>query len=399
MASEFLSLVEKWLLELNISAEYIKLVRALLLVITIGLIAFLSDIIAKKIVLEGIKKIIDKTENTWDDALLNKKVFNRLAHLAPVVIIYFSSSFLLQTDYPVAAGLVMNLLEITIIIIITIVISTVLDSINDTFEHLPLWQNRPIKGYIQLAKILVYFIAGLFIISIGFDKSIGGLVTGLGAMAAILMLVFKDTILGFVASIQLSTNKMVKRGDWISMPSHNADGTVLDITLNTVKVQNWDKTISTIPTYALISNSFQNWIGMEESGGRRIKRSINIDMQSIKFCSKELAEKLKDNNLINVSDDKLYNKITNASLLRQYIESYLTSHPLIHNEMTFLVRQLQPTELGMPIEIYVFSTDQRWVEYEKIQAEIIEHIVAVLPFFDLRIFQNPTGYDFKNISK
>ena len=232
-------------------------------------------------------------------------------------------------------------------------------------------------------------------------------------MAAVLMLVFKDTILGFVASIQLSANKMVVPGDWIEMPSHNADGDVLDISLNTVKVQNWDKTITTIPTYALVSESFRNWKGMEESGGRRIKRSVTIDMKSIKFCTPEMIKKFKKiqilhdyiekkekelnehNKKYEIDNSVLVNgrRMTNIGVFRAYIVSYLHNHPEINNEMTSMVRQLEPTDKGLPLQIYVFSSDKRWVYYEKIQSDIFDHILAVAPEFDLRVFQNPSGYD------
>jgi len=253
----------------------------------------------------------------------------------------------------------------------------------------------------------------MILISILFDQKLSGLFLGLGTFAAVLMLVFKDTILGFVASIQVSMNNMVNPGDWISMPGRDADGVVLEINLNTVKVQNWDKTISTIPTYALVSESFQNWKGMEESGGRRIKRSINIDMTSVKFCSPEMIEKFNKIQLlqeyirtkqkeINEFNEKLKvdpsvlvngRRMTNLGTFRKYIEEYLKIHPLIHEQMTFLVRQLQPNEKGIPMEIYVFSKDQEWANYEAIQADIFDHILAVLPEFDLRVFQNPTGQD------
>jgi miniconductance mechanosensitive channel len=237
-------------------------------------------------------------------------------------------------------------------------------------------------------------------------------------LAAVLMLVFKDSILGFIAGIQLSANNMVRIGDWISMPGNNADGTIIEITLNTVKVKNWDQTISTIPIYSLVSDSFINWRGMEESGGRRIKRSISIDMKSVKFCTEKMLDKLKKIQLIidyindkqkeikefnkkhNVDESVSVNgrRLTNVGVFRKYVEEYLKQHPKIHNDMTFLVRQLQPTEKGLPVEIYVFSNDQKWANYEAIQSDIFDHILAIIPEFELKIFQNPTGDDFKKLS-
>ncbi len=299
-----------------------------------------------------------------------------------------------------------------------LVIDAVLNALHEIYRKLPISQGRNIKGYVQVVKIIFYFIAIILIISIFSGKAPRVLLAGLGAMAAVLMLVFKDTILGFVASIQLSANNMVKVGDWISMPKYNADGDVIDISLHTVKVQNWDKTIATIPTYALVSESFNNWKGMEESGGRRIKRSINIDMTSVRFLDAEQIEKLRKfhllknyiskkekeikefNESLGMEEGTVTNgrKMTNLGTFRKYLENYLQQHPMIHKDMTFLVRHLQPTEKGLPLEIYVFSKDQAWANYESIQADIFDHVLAILPEFDLRVFQNPTGSDFQNLA-
>ena len=298
------------------------------------------------------------------------------------------------------------------------VIDAFLNALHDIYLTLPVSRSRPIKGYVQITKVIFYFIGTILIFSVILNKNPGYFLGGLGAFAAILLLVFKDTILGLVAGIQLSANDMVRPGDWISMPGYNADGTVSDISLNTVKVQNWDKTISTIPTYALVSNSFTNWRGMEESGGRRIKRAINIDMKSVRFCDDEMVQKFKKIQILQeYIDFKLeelakYNKengidetvkvngrrMTNIGVFRKYVEAYLKKHPKIHNDMTFLVRQLNPSEKGIPLEIYVFSNDQQWANYESIQADIFDHLLAVIPEFNLRVFQNPTGDDFRQLA-
>jgi miniconductance mechanosensitive channel len=270
----------------------------------------------------------------------------------------------------------------------------------------------------QLVQLIFVMIGILWAISIIFGVQVTRIFAGLGAVAAVLMLVFKDTILGFVAGIQLSANKMLKVGDWIEMPSHNADGTVLEVTLNTVKVQNWDKTITTIPTYALVSSPFMNWRGMEESGGRRIKRSIYLDMQSVRFCNPEMLDKFKKihhlkeyieqreaeienyNHSNNIDETVLVNgrRMTNLGVFRKYVENYLMRHPSINKEMTFLVRHLQPTEKGIPLEIYVFSSEQRWAHYESIQADIFDHLLAVIPEFGLQVFQLPSGSDLRGLT-
>jgi len=290
-----------------------------------------------------------------------------------------------------------------------------LNAVNEIYNKRENAKRVPIKGYLQVLQGLLILIAFVWALSILFHFQLIGFFAGLGAFAAVLILVFKDTILGIVASVLISTNKMMAIGDWISMPTRKADGTVMSITVNTVKVQNWDKTIASIPTYAFITESFDNWRGMEESGGRRIKRSVNIDMSSVKFCTPEMLDKYKKYHLLKdyiVSRQKEiedHNKnlnvdpsipgngrrMTNLGTFRKYLEAYLTNHPKIHNDMTFLVRQLQPSDKGIPLEIYVFSNDQAWANYESIQADIFDHILAVLPEFDLRIFQNPTGQDFQ----
>jgi miniconductance mechanosensitive channel len=381
------------------------------------LLSLIADKIAKQIIVSFIANIVKHSKNKWDDIILERKVFNRLAHFAPALIIHWSIEFALK-GFPEVTNFIQTVIYVYMTVVGVLVINSFLTALNEIYLHTKMSKDRPIKGYVQLINIFIYFIAAILIISFITGNSPGKLFTGLGAMAAILMLIFKDTILGLVASVQLSANHMVTIGDWISMPSHKADGTVLEISLNTVKVQNWDKTISTIPTSALVNESFSNWRGMEESGGRRIKRSINIDMTSVKFCSDEMLAKFKRINILNsyieektlellaynqthkIDNSILVNgrRMTNIGVFRKYMEEYLKHNPKIHNEMTFLVRQLQPTEKGIPIELYVFSNDQAWGNYEAIQADIFDHVLAIIPEFELKVFQNPSAYNFEKLT-
>jgi miniconductance mechanosensitive channel len=421
--SESPTIIDSWIaryIELlsgtGLSDKMVVLIENVTIILVTIILAFLADYIVKRIIISSIARLVRRSKNDWDDVFVEQKVFNRLAHLAPAIIVFYALNYIFEAE-----GLVTFLGNITqsyMVIVVLLVIDALLNALHEIYHRLPISQGRNIKGYVQVLKIIFYFAAIIFVISIFSGKAPNALLTGLGAMAAVLMLVFKDTILGFVASIQLSANKMVNVGDWISMPKYNADGDVIDISLNTVKVQNWDKTIATIPTYALVSESFNNWKGMEQSGGRRIKRSINIDMNSVTFLNKEQIEKfrkfhlLKDyvnrkekeiaefNKSLQLEEGTVTNgrKMTNLGTFRKYLEEYLKQHPMIHKDMTFLVRHLQPTERGLPMEIYVFSKDQAWANYEAIQADIFDHILAIMPEFDLRVFQNPTGTDFRKLT-
>ncbi len=379
-------------------------------ILSLLLIMALVQLITRVIFLRFIYHFFRKTKTQWDDFLISRKVFSALAHLPSALILYSAYNF---SDIESVTSVLYAIARIYLVTIFALAAVRAANAVNDMYQTTPYATTRPIKGYIQLIQILVIFLTIIFVIAIAINKSPTGLLAGLGAMAAVLLLVFKDSILGFVASIQLSANRMLKIGDWIEMPSHNADGTVTDITLTTVKVQNWDKTITTIPTYALVSESFNNWAGMEESGGRRIKRSINIDMKSVRFCDKQLLEKLshfyllKDyiaqkekeiaayNEKLRVKEKDIFNgrRQTNLGIFRYYLQAYLKQNPYVHQEMTMLVRHLQPTEKGLPIEVYVFSKDQQWANYESIQADIFDHILAILPEFELKVFQNPSGGD------
>jgi len=414
--TQWVDKLDKLLLSTGMPEGLEATTRTVIVAVIIFSLALLADLITRKIIVSGIKRVVRKTKTQLDDILIERRVFHKIAHVVPGLIIYFSAEFIFS-NYPDLGDVVTRLALIYIIIILLLAIDSFINALLQIYNTMPVSEGRPIKGYVQVVKIIIYFVAIILIIASLTKESPGKLLTGLGAMAAVLILVFRDTILGFVASIQLSANKMVKPGDWIEMPSHNADGTVLDISLNTVKVQNWDKTIATVPTYALVSESFRNWKGMEESGGRRIKRSINIDMNSVRFVDDEMAEKFKKiqvlkDYVVNREDEIMkYNeenkidgsilvngrRMTNLGTFRKYVEEYLRHHPKIHNDMTFLVRQLQPDERGLPIEIYVFSNDQEWANYEAIQSDIFDHILAVIPQFELRVFQNPSGRDFQNL--
>ncbi|MGC9471656.1 MAG: mechanosensitive ion channel family protein [Bacteroidales bacterium] len=406
----------KWLSSMGLNPETAMLFRTLILSAIVVLLCILANWLTKKLIIYTEHRIIKRTRFTWDDIIAEHKVFNRLSHFAPAVIILAVNPAIFE-EYPGWETAIREGTHIYMLIVSLLFIDALINALHSIYLTFPIATTRPIKGYVQLLKIILYFSALMILLSILFGVQVGKLFTGLGAFAAVLMLVFKDSILGFVASIQLSANKMVNVGDWIVMPGRGADGTVTDISLNTVKVQNWDKTISTIPTYALVSETFTNWRGMEESGGRRIKRHISIDMRSVKFCTPEMLAKyrrihyLKEYIPAKEKELEEYNKkmgidesvrvngrrLTNLGTFRKYVEEYLRHHPKIHQNMTFLVRHLQPTETGLPLEIYVFSKDQEWARYEALQADIFDHILAVVPEFDLRVFQNPTGDDFRKL--
>ncbi|HUS86034.1 MAG TPA: mechanosensitive ion channel domain-containing protein [Bacteroidales bacterium] len=405
-------------MDLGLGENLSIFLRTILIGLLVVLLSWLAYVIARFIIDRVIAVVVRKTRFTWDDIFLESHLFTRLSHFAPAIVIWAMADWVLA-DYQGWLNLVQKMTYLYMIIAGILFLYAFIDAWHKIYLTLPIAEHRHIKGYVQLVKIFVSLVAIILSIALLFNKGVGTLVAGLGAMAAVLILVFKDTILGLVASIQLSANKMVKVGDWIVLPSRGADGTVLDISLNTVKIQNWDKTITTVPTHALVQESFHNWKGMEESGGRRIKRAINLDMKSVKFIDRELREKLgkimilkeyierkeselrKYNEENGIDDSVVVNgrRMTNLGTFRAYVEVYLRNHPKIHNDMTFLVRQLHPSDKGLPLEIYVFSKDQAWANYEAIQADIFDHLLAVIPEFDLRVFQDPTGDDFKSLIK
>lgn len=376
-----------------------------LLKITITLIvAVLVFIIARKWVGKWIKVLVGKTKSQWDDILYEQRFFNKLAYLIPPMAAYVILTFIdWEHKY-----ILRRMVDIWLVIASLFIVTALLNSINKIYESYPISKNRPITFFVQLIKMFLYTVTIITVISIFVNKSPEHLIVGLSAFAAVLLLIFKDSILGFVAGIQLSANDMVRIGDWIVMPNNHADGTVLEINLYTVKVQNWDMTISTIPTYQMVSESFTNWRGMQESPGRRIMRSINIDIHSVHFLTHDELEKFKASyflkDYLSSMQEKLGDmnkdkgtilderKLTNVGIFRQYMEFWINANPDINKGMTHMVRQLQPGPTGIPIQIYCFSARQVWVEYEKVQADIFDHIMAVIPEFNLKVFEYPSQY-------
>jgi len=375
-------------------------------------ISFLADVVTKKFLLKALKNYISKSTYKWDDILLEKKFFEQISHIVPVIVIHAFAPV-----FPVYQSIIQRLAFSLVIFIILLSADKLLDAVDIIYRNFEVSRSKPIKGYLQLIKIFAYIIGIIAIISVLIERSPWLLLSGIGAATAVLMLIFQNSILGFVASIQLAANHMVKIGDWIEIPAYGTSGNVIDMSLHTVKILNFDNTITTVPTHALISGSFKNWRGMQESGGRRIMRSVYIDMTSIKFCDEEMLSRFKkiqymgeylDNKLKEIdSYNKTHNidpstivngrHLTNIGVFRAYLMYYLANHPHVHKGMTKMVRQLQPTENGLPMEIYVFANDTNWVNYETIQSDIFDHILAVIPEFDLRIFQNPSGYDIRSL--
>ncbi|MEP0174206.1 MAG: mechanosensitive ion channel domain-containing protein [Paraglaciecola sp.] len=373
--------------------------------VAILLLAWTSNWLTKSILHSRIRKIISKSKNTFDDELHKHNFFRRIGHIVPAILLYLLSSLLI--DNVLLLTFLQKSAVVYVLVASVLAASAILNTVEDTYNASNLAKKAPITGFIQVGKLFIIVVAALLIISNLLDKSPLLLISGLGAVTAILLLLFRDTILGFVAGIQIAANRMVNTGDWIEMPKYGADGDVLQVGLTTVKVQNWDKTISTIPTYALITDSVKNWRGMSESGGRRIKRSVYIDIQSIKFCDQEMLQEFSNIRYIkayiqhkleelqafhkaqNIDTEDLVNsrRLTNIGTLRAYMRAYLQNHPMINKEMTLIVRQMPATELGVPIEIYCFCADKKWQNYEGIQSDIFDHLLAILPTFKLRAYQ------------
>ena len=379
-------------------------------VLVLGLISYF---VTKHFVFRALLSLVQRTKTSLDDILLKKAFLRRLSYIPPIIIIYSFSEL-----FPFAEDLICKISTALIWWILLLTGGGFLSGFGDVYQNLDISRGRPIKGYIQIVKLIIYLIGGIIIVSTFIGRSPLVLLSGFGAMTAVILLIFRHTILSFVASLQITSNDLVRIGDWIEMPKYGADGDVIEITLHAIQVQNWDKTITAIPTYKLMEESFKNWRGMQQSGGRRIKRAIFIDLDSIKFCDKDMIERFEGYHLISdyvkqkqeelgqyniehgINTEVLVNgrRITNIGTFRAYVEAYLRSNSKIHQEMTFLIRQLAPGPNGLPMEIYVFTNDTVWAHYEAIQSYIFDHILAVVPQFDLRIFQNPTGRDFGKLA-
>ena len=412
-----LTWINDWLTTQGLSVADAAMASTAIGIVLLLILAWLGNFLAKRIILEAVTMVVKYTRFQWDDALLHSGVFTRMSHLAPAMAINAFGDDVLGNSPEVLAG-VNAAVNIYLTFILLAVFFAVLDAVQEITEKRKDGGNVPVKGFFQAIKLVGSLLGLILILSTILNKSPIYLLSGLGALTAVLILVFRDAILGFVAGIMISVNNMVRVGDWIEMPKAGADGDVIDVSLTTVKVQNWDKTITTIPTYSLISHSFKNWRGMSDAGGRRIKRALFLDVQTIRFADEELVDRwgkidlLKDYlkqkreeiekaNKERGTDLKILGngrRITNVGTFRAYCVAYLKAHPQVHQDMTFLVRQLEPTEHGLPLQIYVFCKDTRWAYYEAIQADILDHLTAVIGEFDLRVFQNPSGRDFQAIT-
>ena len=387
----------------------------------VGLLALLTaaaiiNLIAKHVLVRTVRAFAKRSSVTWDDALVAHNVFGRLVQVVPALIVFVGVSFV--PDLPEAGvQLIRNIAMGYMVLMLTLALTAMLSAANTIYAATPVAKERPLKGFVQLVQIVVWILGGVLIISAVLDRSPLLLLSGFGAMTAILLLVFKDTILSLVASVQLTAQDMVRVGDWIEMPQFGADGDVVDVQLHTVKVQNWDKTITTIPTHRLITDSFKNWRGMSQSGARRIKRAIFVDVSTIRMQTQDEVDhftrfallkdyiKTKEQELADynaglvteVDADVNKRRLTNIGTFRAYAYNYLKNHPKIHKDMTLIVRQLGPGPEGLPLEIYCFTNTTEWAVYEDIQSDIFDHLLAIVPEFGLRLYQKPAGSDLVNL--
>jgi miniconductance mechanosensitive channel len=407
--------ISTWLLELGINSQPTDNIATSLLLTACLLVALVAYFIVKRVVIEAVNIVIHRSRATWDDIFMRFRVLEKLAYLVPAIVLNLFVPIVL-IDQQMLGKLIDRLLSMVLVLLVIRAIYAALDAVNEIADINLINRRLPVKSFVQLTKLFLFFIGLIIAISILADQTPLYFLSGLGVATGFVMLVFRDTILGFVAGIQLAANRMVSKGDWIQMDKYGADGAVEEVSLNTVKVRNWDNTITMIPAYALVSDAFKNWRGMSESGGRRIKRSVNIDVNSIKFLTDDERIRLGKVNHLKEYLPKLFSEIneanakvsdidmpvngrrlTNVGTFRAYLQEYLNHHEKVHKGMTLMVRQLAPTTEGLPLELYIFTNDVRWTYYEMIQADIFDHVFAILPEFGLRAFQNPTGNDMRSL--
>jgi miniconductance mechanosensitive channel len=376
----------KWLGSWSVMAKPI-------LVFAVLFLAWLLDLLCRKVIIPGVRKVVDKTSIEWDDILLNSDVLGKLSHLLPAALVanLLPMAFF---DNPLLEVTITKVTEVYMIIAILRFILSLVKSVYCITEVKNHTGTRPLKGIFQMVQVLVICVGIILVFSVLFGKSPLELLVGLGAAATVLMLIFKDTIVGLVSGVQLSANDMLRKGDWIALPKHGVDGRVEEVNLTTVKVRNWDKTIYTIPPYTLVSEVFQNWRGMEkDSEGRRVKRHLKLDMNSVRLCTPDEMRLFAKEGL--VKDEELQVGVPNSTVFRRYLQKYLGSLPSVNSNMTLMVRQLQPTEHGLPLELYFFTASKVWTEHETAQADILDAVIAAMPRFGLRVFQSPSGVDFR----
>lgn len=390
--------VARQLSDMGIDKENLSWSTRLTLVALILLISYIMTKLFRHLVIPAVHKITSRTKATWDDYLFNEKMMTSFCRMIPPIMFYLLLPFVFN-NVPQVLDILLKGCLIYLVITTLMLVNSFLNSLYEISNEHETLRNRPLKGIYQMINLVAIGIGIILIISILIDQNAATILAGLGASAAVLMLIFKDSILGLVAGVQLSANDMLRPGDWITMPKYGADGDVLEVSLTTVKVRNFDKTITTIPPYALVSDSFQNWRGMRETGGRRIKRSIFIDMTTVHFCSEKEKIMFASRGWIDEAQAKPETQVVNLYVFRNYLQNYLREHPRTHKELMIMVRQMQPTSEGLPLEIYCFSNTTVWLEYEQIQSEIFDHILAVIPEFGLRIFQRPSGNDLSTTIK
>lgn len=406
--------VDQLLLNSGVAESWTMHLRLFIFLLGMIVVAGIIHWLTRMLVIRSLYKIVKRTPAQWDDLLVDKKVLSNLSHVIPAIFVRISAPYIFR-EALILLPLIVKVTDTYLIIVGTMIFIAILKIAEVSLSARPSFKDKPLTSYFQLIRIILYIATGILILSVLLGKAPVYFLSAFGAMTAILLLVFKDTILGLVASVQISSSDIVRVGDWIEMPKFNADGDVMAINLHTVKVQNWDKTITTIPTYYFITDSFKNWRGMVESGGRRIKRAIYINSQSIRFVDPQTREDykkyflIKDYVIRRQQEIEVYNaenevdtsvlingrRMTNIGIFRKYVEAYLKSHPKIRPDMTIMVRQLAIEDRGVPLEIYCFTNTTAWAEYEAIQADIFDHLLSATSFFGLEIFQQPTGKDFQ----